>query len=184
MRGYLVALAVKHLANDEAYISADADFEEPVYDSDRFFESGLVFGTLVETPNGKVPVEDLQVGDFVLASDGRLHRLTVARHWTMPKAVNIHPIRFEKGVIGNSETISALPFQKICVNCDQSARFFGAHARYVEAQLFTNGSSIRSNSNGEHRFVELGCNSPILIEQGTLQMLITSSDTQMVSRIA
>ena len=97
----------------------------------------LAPGTLIRTPSGNRPVEELQIGDLVLTPDGPqpLKFLGIStRHINILKASGRMPIRIQAGVFGDN-----LPSADIY--CTPSHAFALGNC-LVEAQALINGQSI------------------------------------------
>ena len=97
----------------------------------------LAPGTLIRTPSGNRPVEELQIGDLVLTPDGPqpLKFLGIStRHVNILKASGRMPIRIQAGVFGDN-----LPSADIY--CTPSHAFALGDC-LVEAQALINGQSI------------------------------------------
>jgi hypothetical protein len=97
----------------------------------------LAAGTLIRTPFGNRPVEELQIGDLVLTPDGPqpLKFLGIStRHVNTLKATGRMPIRIQAGVFGDN-----LPSADIY--CTPSHAFALGDC-LVEAQALINGQSI------------------------------------------
>ena len=97
----------------------------------------LAAGTLIRTPSGNRPVEELQVGDLVVTPDGPqpLKFLGIStRHLNILKANGRMPIRIKAGVFGHN-----LPSADIY--CTPS-HAFALDDCLVEAQALINGHSI------------------------------------------
>jgi hypothetical protein len=97
----------------------------------------LAPGTLIRTPSGNRPVEELQIGDLVLTPDGPqpLKFLGIStRHVNILKASGRMPIRIQAGVFGDN-----LPSADIY--CTPSHAFALGDC-LVETQALINGQSI------------------------------------------
>ncbi len=97
----------------------------------------LAAGTLIRTPSGNRPVEELQIGDLVLTPDGPLPLKFLGlstRHVNNLRATGRMPIRIQAGVFGDS-----LPSADIY--CTPSHAFALGDC-LVEAQALINGQSI------------------------------------------
>ena len=97
----------------------------------------LAAGTLIRTPSGNRPVEELQIGDLVLTPDGPLPLKFLGistRHVNNLRATGRMPIRIQAGVFGHN-----LPSADIY--CTPSHAFALGDC-LVEAQALINGQSI------------------------------------------
>ncbi len=113
---------------------SNRDEIEKIFNSDP---PCLAAGTLIRTPSGNRPVEELQMGDLVLTPDGPqpLKFLGIStRHVNNLKATGRMPIRIQAGVFGHN-----LPSADIY--CTPSHAFALGDC-LVEAQALINGQSI------------------------------------------
>ncbi len=90
-------------------------------------------GVLIDTANGRVPVETLKPGDMVDTLD-RGYRPVLWVGQTELRADEQHaPVRFEKGAIGNSEAFDVSPQHRIHVSGWQAELNFGQSEVLVAA---------------------------------------------------
>ena len=107
-------------------------------------------GTMIRTPEGEVPVEDIGVGDLVLTRDNGLQpvRWTGARHVTAPEiAANsaLAPVRIAAGALGpNLPARDLLVSQqhRILVRSAIATRMFGAQELLIAAKHLTEVEGI------------------------------------------
>ena len=98
----------------------------------------FVAGTLIATPAGLVPVEDLAPGDLVLTEDGRTMpvrwagRTTVSRVFADP--LRIMPVRIKAGALGEN-----LPARDLLVSPGHAIRIGDA---LIHAAALVNGTSV------------------------------------------
>ncbi len=121
---------------DNGNVEPDPD-PEPYTDPDANPVNCLAAGTLIRTPSGNRPVEELQIGDLVLTHDGPLPLKFLgisSRHVNSLKASGRMPIRIQALVFGHN-----LPSADIY--CTPSHAFALGDC-LVEAQALINGQSI------------------------------------------
>lgn len=99
-------------------------------------------GTMILTPDGEMPVEDLSVGDLVMTADAGAQPL----QWIGQKTVNgkgfLAPIRFAKGSIGNSQDLLLSPQHRVVLNDWRVEYYTGYSETLVAAKSLVNGGSI------------------------------------------
>ncbi|MDB6453331.1 Hint domain-containing protein [Falsirhodobacter sp. 20TX0035] len=105
----------------------------------------FVKGTLIETDRGKIPVEDLKVGDLVMTADHGLKPI----QWVGSKKLdgfdlqatpNLHPIRIRQGALGDGLPTADLVVSqqhRILVRSKIAMRLFGASEALVAAKHLT-----------------------------------------------
>lgn len=127
------------------------------------FTSCFLRGTLIRTPEGDVPIEDLRVGDLVVTHKGVAEILWVGRRRIDPKAIDkprdTLPIRIQAGAIAEN-----IPSRDLCVSPD--------HCMFLEdslipAKFLINGTTITQEATlvpFEYYHIELEQHSIILAE--------------------
>jgi len=99
-------------------------------------------GTMIETENGEVAVEELQAGDMIRTLDNGLKPLS----WigsTRVKAKGMKaPILFRKGVIGNTQDLLVSPAHRVMLQDWQAKLLFGSSELLASAQSLVNDSTI------------------------------------------
>ena len=121
-------------------------------------------GTLITTPRGAVPVEDLAVGDLVLTRDngarplrwiGR-RRLSAAELAANPR---LRPVRFRAGSLGNGlphADLTVSPQHRMLVQSVEAELHFGEHEVLVAARHFGGRPGIETVTDaGEVIYVHL-----------------------------
>lgn len=114
-------------------------------------------GTLIETVNGPVAVEDLQVGDLVLTMDGGAQPLM----WSGSRRVGAHelaidpekrPVCFAPDALGEGKPSRALrvsPQHRMFLQDWRAQLMFGADEVLVPAKALINDSTILRDNSGE-----------------------------------
>ena len=100
-------------------------------------------GTMILTPDGEKPVEDLTIGDLVMTADAGAQPL----QWIGQKTVNgnkmLAPIRFTKGSIGNARDLLLSPQHRVVLD-DWRVEYYTGHTEtLVPAKSMVNGTTIR-----------------------------------------
>lgn len=107
-------------------------------------------GTLIETPNGQVAIEDLTIGDPVSLFDGG----TASLRWTASRVLSaaelkfypqLRPVRIQAGAFGKAGPTKDLlvsPQHRILVEHAQAQLMFGAGAVLAPAIALVDGDMI------------------------------------------
>lgn len=100
-------------------------------------------GTLVRTPDGARPIEDLLPGDKVLTCDHGFQTL----RWIGTRSVagngDLAPIRITRGTLGAKQDILVSPQHRVLISGWQSEMFFGEREVLVPAKALVNGRSVQ-----------------------------------------
>jgi hypothetical protein len=99
-------------------------------------------GTLIATPSGEVPVEELHPGDLVLTADGRAEKIRwiASRHLSAAELAadpTIRPIRIAAGAFGDGRPARDLrvsPQHRVFLTGWQAELLFGAESVLVPAK--------------------------------------------------
>lgn len=105
----------------------------------------FVRGTLIETKNGPVPVEQLQAGEKVLAADGELKTLRLAMSRKIPAHevadnLKLAPVRIMAGALGNGmpkRDLLVSRQHRMLVSSNVCERMFGQREALVAAIRLT-----------------------------------------------
>lgn len=99
-------------------------------------------GTMILTPAGEVPVEDLAPGDLVMTRDDGAQPL----RWTGRRRVDatgdFAPVRFAAGTIGNSSPLLVSPQHRILITGWQAELACGIAEVFVAAKHLVDGHQI------------------------------------------
>ena len=99
-------------------------------------------GTMILTPAGEVPVEDLAPGDLVMTRDDGARPL----RWTGRRRVDatgdFAPVHFATGIIGNSRPLLVSPQHRILVTGWQAELACGIAEVFVAAKHLVDGHQI------------------------------------------
>ncbi|UWR21716.1 Hint domain-containing protein [Sulfitobacter sp. S190] len=116
-------------------------------------QSGVICftpGTLIQTPQGHCPIEDLRVGDLVQTRDNGAQplqwmghrRMTGARLFAMPR---LRPVRFSARALGNDvpdHDLLVSPEHRMLVKGDVARSLFNTPEVLVSAKDLINGTTI------------------------------------------
>jgi Ca2+-binding RTX toxin-like protein len=107
-------------------------------------------GTLIATPKGEVPVEELRVGDKIITRDNGIQEI----RWAGAKAMtwndfrlspHLRPILIRKGSLGNGlpeQDMMVSPNHRMLVANDRTALYFDEHEVLVAAKHLIGGEGV------------------------------------------
>ncbi|WP_171133232.1 MULTISPECIES: Hint domain-containing protein [unclassified Ruegeria] len=100
-------------------------------------------GTLIRTPEGERPIEELEVGDLVETLDNGAQPV----RWIGKRSVDGQgkhaPIRFEPGSIGNRRALCVSPQHRVLVSGWRCELFFHSDEMLCAAKHLCDGETIR-----------------------------------------
>ncbi|MGD9862713.1 MAG: choice-of-anchor L domain-containing protein [Pseudodonghicola sp.] len=108
----------------------------------------LVAGTLVETPDGPVAVEDLRPGDLVITRDDGPQPLRWCGRATRRAAGNDAPVVIEAGTLGNHARAELSQNHRVLLRSARAQMLFGESEVLVKAKDLVNGTSVRLRHDG------------------------------------
>lgn len=115
----------------------------------------FVAGTLIRTPGGDVPVEDLEPGDLVETRDDGAQPLS----WTGGRSVAAEgafaPIRIAADTFGRHGELMVSPQHRVLVRGAHAELFFGEDEVLVAAKDLVNGRSVSRRPGGKVTYVHL-----------------------------
>lgn len=108
-------------------------------------------GTLIATPRGEVPVEDLAEGDLVITRDNGLQPVRWAGrrmldYATLTRNHHLRPILIERGSLGNGlpeRDMLVSPNHRMLVANERTALYFDEHEVLVSAKHLVNHRSVK-----------------------------------------
>lgn len=103
----------------------------------------FVSGTLIETPFGPRPVEDLMLGDLVLTADHGAQPLRWRAAQKVAACGRAAPIRFPSCAAMGQEELFVSPQHHMLIRGWQAQLFFGADAVLAPARSFVGRSGVR-----------------------------------------
>ena len=138
-------------ASLRAYVSPDgqtvgdrADIDQVEWDALSCFTAG----TLIDTPDGLRPVEDLRPGDLVTTLSNGSQRLRWVGHRHVTAAAllalpALRPVEFDTGSIGNSRPLRVSRQHRLLLNDWRAQVYFGEDEVLIAARALVNGRTIR-----------------------------------------
>ncbi|GGD41129.1 Hint domain-containing protein [Sinisalibacter lacisalsi] len=99
-------------------------------------------GTLIETPFGPRPIEDLRPGDFVLTRDHGPQPLRWVGASEVAGEDSLAPIRFARGAFGNDRPLLVSPQHRMLYAGSDAVLYFDTSEVMVPAKHLVNGTSI------------------------------------------
>ena len=122
-------------------------------------------GTLIATPRGEVPVEQLREGDKVITRDNGIQeiRWTGRRDMTaadFATAPHLRPVLVRKGALGNGlpeRDMLVSPNHRLLVANDRTALYFDEHEVLVAAKHLVAGESIRTIQSSGTSYIHFMC---------------------------
>lgn len=100
-------------------------------------------GTLIDTPFGRRPVEDLGPGDLVLTRDHGPQPIRWAGRRTVPGTGAFAPIRFAPGSFGNDRPLYVSPQHRMLYRGGRATLYFDSPEVIVPAKHLVTGRAIR-----------------------------------------
>jgi hypothetical protein len=105
-------------------------------------------GTLIDTPEGPRPVEEIAVGDRVLTRDRGPQPVRWRAARSLPAAGAFAPIRFAAGAIGNRRPLLLSPQHRILVRGWRAQMYCGTDAVLVPALRFLGRAGVTRAEGG------------------------------------
>ncbi|MDV7145047.1 Hint domain-containing protein [Tropicimonas sp. TH_r6] len=102
----------------------------------------LVAGTLVRTPTGARPVEEIRAGDLVDVLDGPPQRVRWSGQRTVCGTGRLAPIRIDAGVLGNSRSLRVSPNHRMLIQGAVAELHYGTPEILVAAEHLTDNPGI------------------------------------------
>lgn len=149
---------------DEAVPAAEQDARVSTED-DASVTPCFTPGTLIATPQGERPVEDLQSGDTIITRDNGIQEI----RWTGSKrlsgrelATNVHlrPVLISRGALGNGvpeRDMYVSPNHRMLVASDQTALYFQDREVLAAAKHLVNHRGIQNISTTGTTYIHFMC---------------------------
>lgn len=102
----------------------------------------FVSGTMVLTPEGQKPVEELVPGDLVITADHGAQPVRWAGSARVAGKGRLAPVRFSPGTIGNEKELLVSPNHRVLVSGWLAEYYTGHEEVLVAAKHLVNGSDI------------------------------------------
>ncbi|MEO0504332.1 MAG: Hint domain-containing protein [Pseudomonadota bacterium] len=136
---------------DAYWVQSDIPYEQgfqlpPLQEID--FVICFATGTRISTEAGPRAIEELSVGDLVTTKDRGLQPLrwigqTVVSGLELARRVELQPVRFEAGALGNTEALVVSPQHRMMLRGWRAEALFGAPEVLIAAQDLINDTTIR-----------------------------------------
>lgn len=115
----------------------------------------FVRGTEIETKDGAVAVEHLQVGDLLRTVDHGLQPVRWIGRRTVAAKGNFAPIRFSKGALGNDTPLLVSPQHRMLLSGWRAELYFGQSEVLASAKSLINGDTIVRETGGEVEYFHI-----------------------------
>jgi hypothetical protein len=102
----------------------------------------FVSGTMISTPRGLRPIEDLRSGDQVITRDDGVQTVRWAGLSYAVGRGKLAPVAFAPGSIGNDRTLLLSPQHRVLINDYRAELYFGAREVLVAAKHLVNERTI------------------------------------------
>lgn len=112
-------------------------------------------GTMILTPDGERPVEELRPGDAILTRDNGTQILRWVGRRRMPALGRFAPVRIAKGALMNSRDLLVSPQHRMLISSARAELLFGAPEVLIPAIHLVNGGSIAQVAGGMVDYVHL-----------------------------
>lgn len=99
-------------------------------------------GTLIETPEGEVRIEDLEIGDFVITKDHGPQPIRWVGRRVVAGQGDFAPILFKAGAIGNTRDLRVSPQHRMLLQDWRAELFFGEDEVLCAANKLLNDCTI------------------------------------------
>ncbi len=109
----------------------------------------FVRGTLIATPEGEVPVEQLRAGDLVLTHDHGPQPLRWIGNRTVPAQGKFAPIRIAPNTFGSHRELLVSPLHRVLIKDALAELLFGETEVLIAAKDLVNDRSVRPVEGGE-----------------------------------
>ncbi|MDO6479748.1 Hint domain-containing protein [Shimia thalassica] len=115
----------------------------------------FVKGTLIRTPYGDVPVEDLEAGDMVETFDNGAQPIRWIGNRTVPALENLAPIRIEAGALGDHLALLVSPQHRILVRDSLAELLFDDTEVLIAAKDLVNDRTITRQVGGTVQYFHM-----------------------------
>lgn len=115
----------------------------------------FVAGTLIDTPDGRAPVETLVPGDMVMTKDDGPQPLRWIGRRDVPARGNFAPIRIAADTFGRHDTVLLSPLHRVLIRDSLADILFGEPEVLVAARDLVNDHSVRCIEGGTVNYVHL-----------------------------
>lgn len=117
--------------------------------------AGLVVGSLIRTPQGDIPVENLSPGDLVCTHDNGPQPVCAVQLFRVQAHDQLAPICIMAGTLGPHDTLFLSPQHRVLIRDSLADMLFGDAEVLVAAKDLVNGRSVRRCADGPVDYVQL-----------------------------
>ncbi len=115
----------------------------------------FVAGTLIETHEGKMPVEVLEAGDMILTRDQGYQPLRWIGQREMAATGKMAPIEIAANTFGQHSLLRVSPLHRILLQDEMAELLFGESEVLVAAKELVNDQTVRVREGGDVTYVHL-----------------------------
>ena len=115
----------------------------------------FVAGTLILTPDGEIPVENLSPGDLVITQDDGPMPVRWIGQRTIAATGKFAPIRIKPGAFGEHRGLMVSPQHRILIRDSMAELLFGEPDVLVAAKHLVNDNSVRVCEGGDVTYVHI-----------------------------
>ncbi|WP_299845956.1 Hint domain-containing protein [uncultured Roseovarius sp.] len=115
----------------------------------------FVAGTLIRTPDGEVPVDNLTPGDLVMTQDDGAQPLRWIGQRRVPATGDYAPIRIARNTFGTHRELLLSPLHRVLIRDSLAELLFGEAEVLVAARDLINDSSVRRVEGGMVDYVHI-----------------------------
>ncbi|SMX43250.1 Hint domain-containing protein [Actibacterium lipolyticum] len=127
----------------------------------------FVRGTLIDTPMGRIAIEDLKAGDEVTTLDNGAMPIRWIGQRTVPATGDLAPILIRRGALGNIRDLKVSPQHRMFVRDAMAELYCGEPEVLVAAKHLVNGDTICRVPGGEVEYFHIMLdNHQILLAEG------------------
>ncbi|MFQ6550529.1 Hint domain-containing protein [Aestuariibius sp. 2305UL40-4] len=112
-------------------------------------------GTLIRTPDGDRPVEDLVAGDLVETMDDGAKPIRWIGSRIVAAEGSLAPIRIEAGAIGNTRPLTVSPQHRVLLMGWQAELYYGHEEVLVSAKHLLNSDRVTRVEGGEIEYFHI-----------------------------
>ena len=110
---------------------------------------------MIITERGKLPIEDLRIGDRVWTMDAGLQPIAWVGRATVPAKGPLAPIRIRKGAMGNARDLLVSPQHRMMLDGWRVELHCGVDEVLAPAKALTNDHTIRRIEGGDVTYVHI-----------------------------
>lgn len=115
----------------------------------------FVPGTLIDTPMGRKPIEQLVEGDLVTTMDAGPQPIRMILRGTFRAVGDAAPVLFAAGALGNRRPLMVSPQHRMLISGWRAEILYGHEEVLIPAKHLINGTSITQLPGGEVEYIHL-----------------------------